>query len=416
MTIKVLQGKHIVLGVTGSIAAYKAVALASHLVQAGAIVDVIMTEAATKLIQPLSFQAITHRQVQTDMFHLLAETEIGHVTLAKQADLFVIAPATANILAKLAHGLCDDMLSTTALATRAPILVAPAMETAMWENPVTQANVAQLKERGVVIVGPEPGHLASGASGLGRMVEPEALVEHIRRALGANGDLAGQHIVVTAGATYEPFDPVRFVGNYSSGKMGYALAEIARDRGARVTLISGPTALMPPLGVNFIRVHTTQQMRDSVFAALPDADALIMAAAVADYRPANATEYKLKRTANALTLELVPNPDILAEAAAWRVAHRPSLIVIGFAAESDNLIANAQAKLEKKRVDLIVANPVPETFGEDRSQATLLERTGEITQLEPLPKVEVAERILDRVREMLISASLSRYPGQNPVQ
>ncbi len=402
MTIKVLQGKHIVLGVTGSIAAYKAVALASHLVQAGAVVDVIMTEAAMKLIQPLSFQAITHRQVQTDMFHLLAETEIGHVTLAKQADLLVIAPATANILARLAHGLADDMLSTTALATAAPILVAPAMETGMWENPATQENVARLKERGVVVVGPEPGYLASGASGLGRMTEPEALVEHIRMVLGARGDLAGRRLVVTAGGTHEPFDPVRFVGNHSSGKMGYALAEAARDRGAQVTLISGPTALTPPLGVNFTQVRTAQQMRDAVFAALPDADALIMAAAVADYRPVVAAEHKLKKTADSLILELQRNPDILAEVAQWQATSRPNLVVVGFAAESEDLIANAWAKLEKKRLDLIVANPVPETFGEDRSQAILINREGGMIQLDPLPKIDVAERILDRVSELII--------------
>jgi len=401
VSIKVLHGKHIVLGVTGSIAAYKAVALASQLVQAGAMVDVIMTHAATKLIQPLSFQAITHRPVQTDMFHLLAETEIGHVTLAKQADLLVIAPATANILARLALGLADDMLSTTALATPAPILVAPAMETEMWANPATQHNVTTLKARGVVVVGPEPGYLASGASGLGRMVEPETLVEHIRIVFGARGDLAGKKIVVTAGGTHEPFDPVRFVGNHSSGKMGYALAERARDRGAQVTLISGPTALTPPLGVNLVNVRTAEQMRAAVFAALPDAAALIMAAAVADYRPMVTAEHKLKKTGDSLILELVRNPDILAGVTEWRMVNRSTLITVGFAAESDDLIENARAKLKQKRLDLIVANPVPETFGEDRSQAILIDREGNLIQLDPLPKGEVAEIILDRVSELL---------------
>lgn len=406
MAARALQGKHIVLGVTGSIAAYKAVALASELTQAGAVVDVIMTRSATRLVQPLSFQAITHRPVVIEMFHLLAETEIGHVTLAKSADLLLIAPITAHTIARLAAGLADDMLAATALATRAPIIIAPAMETGMWENPITQTNVERLREtRGVVVVGPGEGRLASGAVGVGRMAEPDEIVGTARMVLGRGGDLAGRQVLVTAGGTQEPIDPVRVVTNRSSGRMGYALAEAARDRGARVTLIHAPTALKVPVGVEDVAVETAQEMRDAVFAALPGTEILIMAAAVADYRPASPSSRKIKKREEPLHLTLERTPDILSQVANWRArvaAEASSLkVVVGFAAETEELITNARTKLEAKRLDLIVANPVPQAFGDALNQATLIDRQGRVEELPPLPKEELAELVLDRVVALL---------------
>jgi phosphopantothenoylcysteine decarboxylase/phosphopantothenate--cysteine ligase len=410
--IPVLQGKHIVLGVTGSIAAYKAVFLASRLHQAGAVVDVIMTDAAMELVRPLTFQAITHRPVVTTMFSLLAETEIGHVTLAKQADLLLIAPATANTIARLAAGLTDNMLAATALATRAPIVIAPAMETGMWENPLTQANLVRLKEtRDVTVISPAAGHLASDVSGIGRMVEPDEIVEVVRVVLGRHGDLAGRHVIVTAGGTREPIDPVRFVGNHSSGKMGYALAAATRDRGARVTLIHAETSLAPIYAVTDIPVTTAQQMRDAVFSCLPGADAVLMAAAVADFRPVVASNHKIKKRPDTtgLTIEMERTPDILAEVGHWRRSRRSSAppplhpsapplpILVGFAAETEDLIGNARAKLESKGADLIVANPVPQAFGSDLNQATLLLADGTVEELPLLSKAELSERILDAV-------------------
>ncbi|MFQ6059031.1 MAG: bifunctional phosphopantothenoylcysteine decarboxylase/phosphopantothenate--cysteine ligase CoaBC [Anaerolineae bacterium] len=421
--MRILRDKHIVLGVTGSIAAYKAVGLASRLVQAGATVDVIMTEAATELVQPLSFQAITHRPVVTEMFtpstrsghRLLAKMEIGHVTLAQRADLMVIAPATANTIAKLAAGLADNMLTATALATRAPIIIAPAMESAMYESPVTQENLARLRQRGVTIVEPGYGRLASGAVGVGRLAEMEDILGTIRLVLGQGGDLAGRRVVVTAGGTREPIDPLRFVGNRSSGRMGYALAEAARDRGAKVTLVAGPTALITPPGVQFVPVDTAQEMRDAVLAALPGADVLIMAAAVADYRPAEIRERKIKKGEGGLTLKLVRNPDILAQVARWRESEPGGsrLVVVGFAAETEDLVENARAKLEAKGLDLIVANPVPVSFGAPESQATLIDHQGEVTELPLLPKEEIAERVLDRVVGFL-RLELAKGPRLKP--
>ena len=401
--MRVLKELNIILGVTGSIAAYKAVGLASRLVQAGAIVDVVMTEAATELVQPLSFQAITRRPVVTEMFTLLAETEIGHVTLAQRADLLVIAPATANTIARLATGLADNMLTATALATRAPIIIAPAMESGMYENPATQENLARLRERGVIVVEPGYGRLASGAVGVGRLAEIEAILGTIRLVLGRGGDLAGRRVVVTAGGTREPIDPVRFIGNRSSGKMGYALAEAARYRGAGVTLIAGPTALATPVGVAFGPVTTAQEMRDAVMAALPSTDVLIMAAAVADFRPTEIRGRKIKKAEGERSLRLARTPDILAQVARWRESEPQGsrLVVVGFAAETEDLVENARAKLEAKRLDLIVANPVPASFGVDQSRVILMDREGQVTELPLLPKEEIAERVLDRVVEWM---------------
>jgi len=398
--MSILQGKSIVLGVTGGIAAYKVVEVASRLVKSGAMVDVVMTEAATEFVGSLTFQAITHRPVVIEMFALLQETEIGHVSLAERADLLLIAPLTANTLARLAGGLADNVLTATALATRAPFLLAPAMNTGMWENPITQANLAHLQEaRDVTVVGPAYGRLASGAVGVGRMVEAEEIVEAARWVLGRGGALAGRQVVVTAGATREPLDPVRVLTNRSSGKMGYALARAARDRGAKVTLVHALTALSLPWGVAEVEVETTQQMHDAVLAALPQTDILIMAAAPVDFRPASVARQKIKKqTAGAgLTLDLERTPDILMEVAARRDELGRPLVTVGFAAETEKLIENARHKLRSKRLDLIVANDPRQAMGAEASQVTLLDAAGEVEELPPLPKAEVAERVVNRL-------------------
>jgi len=392
----ILEGKNIVLGVTGGIAAYKAVEVASRLVKAGAIVDVIMTANAQKFVTPLTFQAITHRPVVTEMFALLAGTEISHVSLAQQADVLVIAPATANCLAKLASGIADDMLTTIALATEAPLVLAPAMESHMWANPITQGNVARLQElRDVILVGPAYGRLASGAVGPGRMSEPWEIVDGIRWVLGRKGPLRGKRAIVTAGGTREPLDPIRYLGNRSSGRMGYVLAQALRDRGAQVTLISAPIALPRPVGVEFVAVETAEEMRQAVRRVIPDAEVLIMAAAVADYRPAEVAEQKIKKGAGGLTLELTRTADILYEIGRLLGAER--IIKVGFAAETEDLISNAQAKLMSKKLDLIVANDPREAMGSERSRVVLLDAEGWVEELPELPKEEVAERIVDWV-------------------
>lgn len=393
----VLKDKNVVLGITGSIAAYKAAELTSRLVKSSAAVEVVMTKAATEFVNPLTFQSIAARPVVIEMFELLRETDIAHVSLARRADIVVIAPATANTIAKLAAGLADNTLTATALATTAPIIVAPAMETRMYKNPATQESLARLRQRGVTIIEPGYGQLASGTVGVGRLAEVGEIMGAIRMVLGREGDLASRKVVVTAGGTQEPIDPVRFIGNPSSGKMGYSLAEAARDSGAAVTLIAGPTALSKPVGVDFIAVRTTEQMHEAVLEAIPSADILIMAAAVADYRPASIAERKIKKVEERWTLELVRNPDILADVA------NCELLKVGFAAETEDLIENARAKLTKKRLDLIVANPVPASFGGDTIQATLITRAGKVTELPPLPKSELAELVLDRVVELLLA-------------
>ena len=415
---QVLRDKQIVLGITGGIAAYKAADVASRLVKAGATVDVIMTEAATKFVTPLTFQALTHRPVVTEMFALLREMEIGHVALARRADLLIIAPATANTIAKLAAGLADNILTATALDTRAPILLAPSMETGMWENPMTQDNVARLQKRcpepcpeqsrrvaegtrDVTVVGPGVGRLASGGRGSGRMAEPAEIIDWARIILGRGGSLAKQRVVVTTGGTQEPIDPVRFIGNHSSGKMGYALALAARDRGAKVTLVSAPTALPAPIGVQLVAVQTAQEMLQAVLAALLESDALIMAAAVADYRPAAAAAHKLKKGEAGLDLKLIRTPDILAEVATRRAELGQPRVVVGFAAETQDLVANAQAKLKAKRLDLMVANDARQAMGADVNQVTLLDASGDVEELPLLPKDEVAEQVMDRVVELL---------------
>lgn len=392
-----LKDKVVVVGVTGSIAAFKAVDLASKLVQAGASVDVVMTPVATEFVTPLTFRAVTEGSVIVDMF----EAGVEHVELARRADVVVVAPATAATIARLAHGLAEDMVSLTVLATKAPVLVCPAMDSQMFENPATQANLETLQGRGMTIVGPEIGRLASGRMGLGRLADVETILGAIRYVLGRQGDLAGRKVVVTAGGTREPIDPVRYVGNYSSGKMGYAMAEAARDRGAEVVLVSAPTALATPYGVRLAPVQRAAEMRDAVVQECRDAQALVMAAAVADYQPTATAEQKMKRRAKTLSLELTRTPDILAEAG-------KGLIRVGFAAESEDLVTNARRKLESKGLDLIVANDItgPETaFDADTNRVVILDRAGGEERLPVMTKYEVAQSILDRVVELLAKGS-----------
>ena len=396
-----LDGKTIVLGVTGSIAAYKAVDVASHLTQAGAEVDVIMTKAATQFICPLTFQTITGRPVAIEMFELASDFSMEHISLAEAANLIVIAPATANVIAKLAAGIADDLLCCTVLATKAPVVIAPAMDANMYENSVTQDNLAKLKARDFVIVGPISGRLASGKEGLGRFAETDDIVGTICQVLGRNGDLANRYVVVTAGGTHEPIDPVRYITNRSSGKMGYALAEAARDRGAKVLLITTPTCLARPVGVDIIDVTTAEEMHEAIKAAVPLASALIMAAAVADYRPLSMAKDKIKKGDDRLTLELERTQDILASA-------KGHFIKVGFAAESTNLLENAKHKLRQKALDLIVANDITDSdsgFGADNNRVTIINREGKIDSLPLLPKREVSGKILDQVARLLLPES-----------
>ena len=394
-----LTGKHVILCVSGSIAAFKAADLASKLTQAGAIVDVAMTSRASEFVSPLTFRSLTHRPVIRDIFDAGSELSIGHVALAEAADIVVIAPATANTIAKIANGLADDAVTCIVLATRAPILIAPAMDANMYQSPATQHNVAILAERGVVQVGPASGRMSSGLTGMGRMAEVPEIVGMVHKVLGQKGDLAGKKIVVTAGGTQEPIDPVRVITNRSSGKMGYALAEAARDRGAEVVLVTTPTALPRPVGVQAVPVESVAQMREAVLSACKGADALIMAAAVSDFRPAQVADQKIKKNPQdeGLSLPLVKNPDFFVEVP-------KGVLRIGFAAESEHLLDNARAKLKTKDMDLIVANDIMANdsgFGVDTNRVTILDRQGKADELPLMQKYDVAHRILDRVAKLL---------------
>lgn len=404
--IRVLRDRRIVLGISGGIAAYKCIELARSLTQGGALVDVILTEAALQFVTPLTFQALTRRPVHTTVFEAWDARSAGHVTLGAEADLMVVAPATANVIAKLAHGLADDALTVTALACPAPLIVAPAMDHHMYHHPATQANLRTLRERGALIVGPESGPLASGMVGEGRLVEPERLLAVIRATLGRHGPLAGARVVVTAGPTREPIDPIRFISNHSSGRMGYALAEAARDAGAQVTLISGPTERQPPFEVEVIRVQTAAEMAQAVQAAVETADALIMCAAVADYRPSRVAPEKIKKTEEQLSLPLERTIDILAS------VQRPGLVKVGFAAETERLLEHGRAKLEAKRLDLLVANDAREAMGSEEAQAYLLTAEREPEALPRLPKTVLAEIIVDRVAR-LVRARRSMSEGSD---
>ena len=402
MNAALLRGRLVVLGVTGSIAVYKVVELARRLTQAGAAVQVVMTPGATRFVQPLTFQALTHRPVEVEMFGTFEDRAAGHVAMGQQADVVVIAPATAHTIARLAHGFADDLLGTTVLAARGPLVIAPAMETHMWGNPATVANVEALRERGATIVEPEAGELASGQQGQGRLASLEAIGAAIEDALAGSTALAGRRIVVTAGPTVEPIDPVRVISNRSSGKMGYAIAAAARRAGAEVRLITGPTALRAPADVAVVRVETAAELRDAVLAALPGASAVIMAAAVADYRPAAPAERKLKKReqGDTLAITLVRNPDVLEAIVARRDA---GTLVVGFKAETGDAGAEAGRMLREKGLDLVVANDVTAAgseFGSDTDQVTFVDAEGSET-LPLLSKREVARRIVAKITERL---------------
>ena len=400
--MEALRGRFIVLGVTGSIAAYKSVELARRLTQAGATVQVVMSRSAAEFVRPLTFQALTYRPVEIEMFQIQDERAAGHIAMGRQADVVVIAPATAHVLARLANGFSDDLIATTVLATDAPIVLAPAMETHMWQNAATQANVATLRARGARIVEPESGPLASGDVGPGRLASLERIEAAIAEALMSSQALAGRRVVVTAGPTLEPIDPVRFVSNRSSGKMGYAIAAAAEDAGAEVFLVSGPTALRAPARTQLVPIETAEQMRDAVLGLLPNADAVIMAAAVADYRPIETREGKIKKrdAGKELNLRMTENPDILRAIVA---ARRAGAIVVGFKAETGDATAEAGRMLREKNLDLVVANDVSDVgsvFGSDTDRVTFVSADG-VEQLPLLAKIEVARRLVAKLVERL---------------
>ena len=397
-----VAGRFVVLAVTGSIAVYKMVELARRMVQAGATVQVVMTKSAAEFVTPLTFQALTHRPVEIEMFSMQDERAAGHVAMGRQADVVVVAPATAHVLARLAHGFSDDLVATTVLATSAPVIVAPAMETHMWQNAATQANVAALRARGVRVIDPETGPLASGDIGPGRLASLERIEAAIDDALGLSQGLAGRSVVVTAGPTLEAIDPVRFVSNRSSGKMGYAIAAAARDAGADVTLITGPTALVPPAGVRTFPVESADDMKDAILAHLPRADAVIMAAAVADYRPIERLTTKLKKKdlGSEMTIRMTENPDLLRAIVGSR---RAGTVIVGFKAETGDAIAEASRMLRDKKLDLVVANDVTDPgsgFGSDDDQVAFVSADG-VEQLPLLKKTEVARRLVTKLVERL---------------
>ena len=405
MDITIFRDRHIVLGITGSIACYKAVDLASKLTQAGAHVDVIMTDAANRFVAPLSLRSVTGGIVYSDMWSL--DNHIQHVNLAENADVLVIAPATAHTMAKIAHGLADNLLTVTVLAAKCPVLIAPAMDGGMFSNPATQANVEILGKRGVSIIGPAEGRMASGMSGLGRMEEPPVIMGYIRQALAKGGPLEGRKVVVTAGPTREPIDPVRFLSNRSSGKQGFALAQAALDSGADVTLISGPVGLDIPAGARVRKVNTALEMLDAVLDEVSETDVLLMVAAVADFRPAESAKQKIKKNQaheGDLDLTLLANPDILERVREQKGKSGRPLITLGFAAETEDLIQHGQEKLDRKSLDFIAINDVssPDSgFGVDTNRITLIGSDGRQANLSLQDKSVVAEEIIKVIVEAL---------------
>ena len=390
-----LKNKKIILGVTGGIAAYKAAELVRELVRSGAEVFVVMTRSAQAFITPLTFQTLSGNKVATELFSLIEESEIGHISLADRADLLVIAPATANAIGKIAGGIADDLLTTIVMAAKAPVLLAPAMNVHMWENPFCQENIRKLRGRGYHFIDPEAGELACGYEGKGRLAEIPAIVEEIRSILSPK-DLSGDILLVTAGPTEEPIDPVRFLSNRSSGKMGFALARAACLRGAQVILVSGPSALPALPRVKSIPVRTAAEMREAVLENLAQASVLVMAAAVSDYRPRGTSPEKIKKSDAELTLPLELNPDILCEAG----QRKGKRLLIGFAAETENLLANARKKLAEKNLDLIVANDVSRPgagFAVDTNIVKVIDRSGKVEELPLMSKEDLADRVLDRV-------------------
>ena len=401
--MSILSDKHILLGVTGSIAGYKAADLASKLAQAGAKVDVILTDAGEKFITPLTFQSVTGRRAYTDKDLWGNEAHVLHVSFGKTADLLVIAPCTADTIAKLANGIADNLLTVTALAATCPLVIAPAMDGGMYDHPATQENLAKLKERGAIIIGPAEGHLASGLIGKGRMTEPAEILGHIRIALGKrSGKLAGKKVVVTAGGTQEALDPVRVITNHSSGKQGYAIAQAALDSGADVSLITAPTALIAPVGARIVKVNSAQEMLDAVLAE--SADALIMAAAAADFRPKHTAKDKMKKRDGIPQIELEATPDILKTVAGSGSEKKRFQVVVGFAAESQNLLENAVEKLQSKKLDFIVANDISASdagFAVETNRVTILFANGARENLPLTSKVEVAEKIIEHTSRLL---------------
>jgi phosphopantothenoylcysteine decarboxylase / phosphopantothenate---cysteine ligase len=395
-----LQGKTIVVGVTGGIAVYKAADLVSRLRKLGADIHVIMTKSAAQFVQPLTFREISGNPVVSDMWDEPRMWHVQHISLARKADLLAIVPATANIIGKIAHGIADDMLTTTVMATTAPVFLAPAMNTQMYKNPITQDNMRRLRSYGFQIMEPASGYLACGEEGMGRLPEPADIVDRIVAIMMVKRDFSGKTVLVTAAGTQEPIDPVRYIGNRSSGKMGYAIAQAARDRGARVILISGPTFLSQPHGIEFIAVQTAQEMKDAVLRHYAEVHVVIKAAAVADYRPQQAAEHKIKKLNPHMTIELEKNPDILLELG-QKKQHQ---ILVGFAAETHNLLENAREKLQRKNLDMLVANDVTIAgagFNTDTNIVKLLLSNGAIEELPLLTKKEVAEKILDKIDEFL---------------
>lgn len=402
-SIPLIQDRRIVLGVTGSVAAYKAVELASRLTQAGALVDVIMTASSRRFVTPLTFQSVTGRKVFCDLWG--EEAHIMHVGIAKGADLLAIVPCTAHTLSRIANGLADDLLTVVAMAARCPVLIAPAVDAGMWTHPACQANAKALEERGAIMVGPSEGRLASGLVGVGRLVEPAQLLGHIRLVLGASGAFAGLKCVVTAGGTREWIDPVRYISNSSSGKQGFALAQASLDRGAQVTLITTPTSLEVPVGALQVEVRSAIEMSEEVMTAVVEADVLIMAAAVSDFRSETEEEQKIKiGQGSKLSLTLVRTPDILSAVAEQKSSTLKPEIVVGFAAESHNLLENARKKLRQKQLSLIAANDILETdagFFVDTNRVALLDSDDGVDELPLMTKAQVADVICDRITAML---------------
>jgi phosphopantothenoylcysteine decarboxylase/phosphopantothenate--cysteine ligase len=397
-----LEGREVILGVTGSIAAYKAVYLLRELGRLAASVTVCLSEHAREFVGPLTFRTLSGRPVLTNLFDPQSPDAVEHVALAERCHAVIVAPATANVIAKAAHGIADDFLTTLLLAARAPVLMVPAMDGGMWEHPAVVANVATLRGRGVTVLEPDSGALASGLSGKGRFPEIADIVEALYRMLAPVHDLAGERVLVTAGPTREPIDPVRYISNRSSGKMGYGLAVAALRRGAAVTLVSGPTALTPPAGAVFVPVQTAEEMREAVLHHLEQATIVVKAAAVADYRARHAANAKIKGKQD-LTLELTPNADILAEVA----ARRTGAFIVGFAAETNDVVANARTKLEAKGIDLLVANDVSRSgigFDADDNEVLLLDRWGGAWPLPKMPKTAVADAILSHVLSLRAAA------------
>lgn len=392
-----IDGKRIVLGITGSIAAYKAADLASKLTQAGAEVDCILTDSAAKFVSPLTFQSVTGRKAYVDADLWGSEGHVVHISLAHAADLLLIAPATASTMAKLVHGIGDNLLTVTALAAECPLVIAPAMDAGMFSHPATEENAGILTERGAYLIGPEPGRLASGLMGKGRFTEPKDIIGHLRVILSQNGPLDGMKVMVTAGPTREAMDPVRFFTNASSGKQGYEIAQALLDAGAEVTLVSGPTTVEAPIGVELIPVVSAQEMLDAVMEEIETQDVFISVAAVADFKPTQHAQEKIKKSGEAISLAMEPTPDILMTVASWRAAQQADLCLIGFAAETQDVVVNAEGKLTRKNLDVIIANDVSlerAVFGGEENLVTFIYRDGVVRHYDWMSKYDVGEEIV----------------------